>query len=106
MTSEVVHASEAGEPNRDEVVGRLRQISAALAEFGRSGCDVVDELLACVVSIPSGFSDGVPRRALLDAIGDVSDVHLHFERGPAAFELVRTSGSNLDFLGEPTGRTS
>jgi hypothetical protein len=39
----------------------------------------------------------------VDAVADVADVHLRFERGPAAFELTGTPSTGLDFLGEAAG---
>jgi hypothetical protein len=87
-------------------VQAVRAISAALANFAAAGCTVTDGLLACQVTIPQDWSDGVPHQALIDALADYSYVHLRFERAQASFELSRTSGGVLDFMTAPTGDPS
>ena len=82
---------------------RVRVISATLAAFAEAGCTVTDQLLACVVTIPSGDAEGVPHRELIDTVADVADVHLRFSHPPVSFELTAAAGAALDFVAEPAG---
>ena len=84
----------------------VRAISAALAGFAAAGCTITDGLLACQVTLPRGWSDGVPHRALIDAVADYADLHLRFERDQASFELSGTAGGDRDFMNDPAGDPS
>jgi hypothetical protein len=87
-------------------VQAVRAISDTLAKFAAAGCTITDGLLACQVTLPQGRSDGVPHRALIDAVAEHADVHLRFERDQASFELSGTAGGDRDFMSEPAGDPS
>jgi hypothetical protein len=87
-------------------VQAVRAISAALADFAAAGCTITDGLLACRLTIPQIWSDGVPHQALIHAVADYSYMHLRFERAQASFELSKTAGGVLDFMSAPTGDPS
>jgi hypothetical protein len=67
---------------------------------------VTDHLLVCQVTIPQTQSEGIPHRALIDAVASFADIHLRFQREQASYELGGAAGGSLDFTSEPAGDPS
>jgi hypothetical protein len=91
------------DPGLSASVQAVRAISAALTDFATAGCTVTDGLRACRVTIAPAKSEGVPHRALIDAVVSCADVYLRFQREQASFELSGTAGGVLSFVSEPAG---
>jgi hypothetical protein len=105
-----IPVSSAPEPAQSEVdagpatsVEKIRQISTTLASFEASGCPVADGLRACRVTIPPAESEGIPHRALIEAVSNSADVHLRFRREQVSFELDATANSPFQFTSGPIG---
>jgi hypothetical protein len=84
-------------------ISRARSATDSINDLETLGCAVADGLRACAVTIPAAEAKGVPHQPELDALRDLADLYLRFERGPVSFELTATAGSPLEFQNDPAG---